>query len=283
MCYSEFGEIVEHIARMDADVLSIEASRSGMDLLDAFAERLPEPDRPRRLRHPLAARCPASDEIEALLARAERQIPRERLWVNPDCGLKTRTWEEVLPALEHLVTAARRRAAERAGGGGERGRSARARRHQSRFGDQGDPERLMDPVAELAGQRDELRGRRSPAVDQRQRVLGRDARRARCRSRVRSRPARSTMPPRSSLARRAPASSVPPPLAEPRDDATLERREIRGSRTGLVKNEPALTESGSAASTTMPLPRRSASTASRTSASGARSPTARPSSAASCP
>jgi 5-methyltetrahydropteroyltriglutamate--homocysteine methyltransferase len=54
-------------------------------------------------------RVPSIEEIETLLALAERHIPRERLWVNPDCGLKTRTWEEVAPALEHLVAAAHRR------------------------------------------------------------------------------------------------------------------------------------------------------------------------------
>jgi 5-methyltetrahydropteroyltriglutamate--homocysteine methyltransferase len=111
MCYSEFNEMIEHIARMDADVTSIEASRSGMDLLDAF----------RRFRYPNAVgpgvydihspRVPSTEEIETRLREAETRIPREQLWVNPDCGLKTREWAEVVPALEHLVAAARLRRA----------------------------------------------------------------------------------------------------------------------------------------------------------------------------
>jgi 5-methyltetrahydropteroyltriglutamate--homocysteine methyltransferase len=107
MCYSEFGELAGAIARMDADVLSIEASRSGMDLLEPFA------DYPNQIGPGVydihSPRIPPTEEIERLLTRAERSIPRERLWVNPDCGLKTRRWEEVMPALEHLVAAAHRR------------------------------------------------------------------------------------------------------------------------------------------------------------------------------
>jgi 5-methyltetrahydropteroyltriglutamate--homocysteine methyltransferase len=111
MCYSEFNEMIKHIARMDADVISIEASRSEMDLLDAF----------RHFRYPNAVgpgvydihspRVPSTEEIEAMLREAETRIPREQLWVNPDCGLKTRGWAEVVPALEHLVAAARLRRA----------------------------------------------------------------------------------------------------------------------------------------------------------------------------
>jgi 5-methyltetrahydropteroyltriglutamate--homocysteine methyltransferase len=102
MCYSEFGSFGEHIARLDADVLSLEASRSGMDV----------PDYPNDIGPGVydihSPRVPSADEIEALLERAEAQVGRERLWVNPDCGLKTRTWEEALPALEHMMEAARR-------------------------------------------------------------------------------------------------------------------------------------------------------------------------------
>ena len=107
MCYSEFNEMIEPIARMDADVISIEASRSHMDLLDAF----------RHFRYPNAVgpgvydihspRIPTTEEIVGLLREAEYRIPRARLWVNPDCGLKTRGWEEVTPALEHMIEAAR--------------------------------------------------------------------------------------------------------------------------------------------------------------------------------
>src|SRR5665213_2343194 len=109
MCYSQFNEIVEHIARMDADVISIEASRSNMDILHAFHDfAYPNQIGP-GVYDIHSPRVPSMEEIAALLARAERHIPRERLWVNPDCGLKTRTWEEVAPALEHLVAAAHRR------------------------------------------------------------------------------------------------------------------------------------------------------------------------------
>ena len=109
MCYSEFGDMVEPIARLDADVISIETSRSGMELLDAFrGVRLPERDRPRRLRHPLAARAPARRWRGC--SRWPRSVGRERLWVNPDCGLKTRGWDEARPRSRNMVAAARRRA-----------------------------------------------------------------------------------------------------------------------------------------------------------------------------
>jgi 5-methyltetrahydropteroyltriglutamate--homocysteine methyltransferase len=114
MCYSEFGDILDHIVRLDADVLSVEASRSGMDLLDAFeSEGYPNEIGP-GVYDIHSPRVPSVDEIETLLADAEARLGRERLWVNPDCGLKTRRWEDVMPALEHLVEAAhRRRAAQR--------------------------------------------------------------------------------------------------------------------------------------------------------------------------
>jgi 5-methyltetrahydropteroyltriglutamate--homocysteine methyltransferase len=105
MCYSEFGEMIEHIARLDADVLSIEASRSGMELLEV--------DYPGQIGPGVydihSPRVPSVDEIEQLLALAEERIPRERLWVNPDCGLKTRGWLETSAALRNLVDAAARR------------------------------------------------------------------------------------------------------------------------------------------------------------------------------
>jgi 5-methyltetrahydropteroyltriglutamate--homocysteine methyltransferase len=110
MCYSEFNEIMEHIVRLDADVLSIEASRSSMEVLDAFAGDLDYPnDIGPGVYDIHSPRVPSAAEIERLLELAEQRIGRERLWVNPDCGLKTRRWEDVLPALEHMVTAAHRR------------------------------------------------------------------------------------------------------------------------------------------------------------------------------
>jgi len=111
MCYSEFADMVEHVVRLDADVLSIEASRSGMDILEAFDGR-PYPNEIGPGVYDIhSPRVPEVEEIEQLLTAAEARIDRKRLWVNPDCGLKTRGWQEVVPALEHLVEAARRRRA----------------------------------------------------------------------------------------------------------------------------------------------------------------------------
>jgi 5-methyltetrahydropteroyltriglutamate--homocysteine methyltransferase len=107
MCYCEFNEIVEWIAKLDADVISIEASRSRMELLEAF----------RRFRYPNeigpgvydihSPRVPGTAEMLDLLKRAAEVIPADRLWVNPDCGLKTRAWPETLASLTNMVEAAR--------------------------------------------------------------------------------------------------------------------------------------------------------------------------------
>ena len=111
MCYSDFNGIMDHIARLDADVLSIEASRSGMGVLDAFAEV----DYPGEVGPGVydihSPRVPSADEIERLLELAEERIGRDRLWVNPDCGLKTRGWSEAEAALANMVEAAGRRRA----------------------------------------------------------------------------------------------------------------------------------------------------------------------------
>jgi 5-methyltetrahydropteroyltriglutamate--homocysteine methyltransferase len=115
MCYSEFNEMMDDIIRLDADVLSIEASRSDMEVLDAFAERGGYPnDIGPGVYDIHSPRVPDADEIERLLELAEARIGRERLWVNPDCGLKTRRWEEVEPALRAMVEAAQRRRARTA-------------------------------------------------------------------------------------------------------------------------------------------------------------------------
>ena len=112
MCYSEFNDVMEHIVRLDADVLSIEASRSGMEVLDAFTTGQPYPnDIGPGVYDIHSPRVPSVEEIERLLERAEARVGRERLWVNPDCGLKTRRWEEVRPALQNMVAAAQRRRA----------------------------------------------------------------------------------------------------------------------------------------------------------------------------
>ncbi|MHC1712199.1 MAG: 5-methyltetrahydropteroyltriglutamate--homocysteine S-methyltransferase [Solidesulfovibrio sp.] len=113
MCYAEFNDIVPAIAAMDADVISMEASRSRMELLAAFADfRYPNEMGP-GLYDIHSPRVPSADEMEALLQRAADVIPAERLWANPDCGLKTRTWDEVMPALANMVEAAKRVRAKR--------------------------------------------------------------------------------------------------------------------------------------------------------------------------
>lgn len=108
MCYSEFNDVIEAIAALDADVISIETSRSNMELLDAF----------KHFSYPNAIgpgvydihspRIPTVEEMVQLIDRAAALIPVERLWVNPDCGLKTRNWPEVGAALANMVEAARR-------------------------------------------------------------------------------------------------------------------------------------------------------------------------------
>jgi 5-methyltetrahydropteroyltriglutamate--homocysteine methyltransferase len=107
MCYSEFNDIIESIAAMDADVITIETSRSQMELLDAFA----------RFKYPNeigpgvydihSPRVPSKNEMVHLLEKASAVIPPEQLWVNPDCGLKTRGWSETKAALVEMVNAAK--------------------------------------------------------------------------------------------------------------------------------------------------------------------------------
>jgi len=107
MCYSEFNDIIEAIARMDADVITIETSRSDMELLDAFKDFEYPNDIGPGVYDIHSPNTPGKDHISKLMKLAAERIPAERLWVNPDCGLKTRKWEEVLPALETMVAAAR--------------------------------------------------------------------------------------------------------------------------------------------------------------------------------
>jgi len=112
MCYSEFGDIIEMIASMDADVLSIEASRSKMDLLSAFG-RFQYPNEIGPGVYDIhSPRVPSEDEIADLLRKALAAIEAGKLWVNPDCGLKTRAWPEVERALANMVRAAKRIRAE---------------------------------------------------------------------------------------------------------------------------------------------------------------------------
>lgn len=107
MCYSEFNDIIAAIADMDADVITIETSRSDMELLDAFDHfKYPNEIGP-GVYDIHSPNIPTEQHIVALMQKAAERIPAERLWVNPDCGLKTRQWNEVIPALTHMVAAAR--------------------------------------------------------------------------------------------------------------------------------------------------------------------------------
>lgn len=112
MCYAEFGDIVQAIDDLDADVISLEAARSHMQV----ARELAEHGYPREAGPGVwdihSPRVPSTQEAAALLRKGLEAIPAERLWVNPDCGLKTRGWTETRASLEHLVSAAREIRAE---------------------------------------------------------------------------------------------------------------------------------------------------------------------------
>ncbi|WP_372874858.1 5-methyltetrahydropteroyltriglutamate--homocysteine S-methyltransferase [Pseudomonas sp.] len=107
MCYSEFNDVIESIAAMDADVITIETSRSDMQLLQAFEAFDYPNDIGPGVYDIHSPRVPDSAEMLELLRKAARRIPAERLWVNPDCGLKTRAWSETEAALVNMVAAAR--------------------------------------------------------------------------------------------------------------------------------------------------------------------------------
>lgn len=112
MCYSEFNDIISAIADMDADVITIETSRSDMELLDVFDDfKYPNEIGP-GVYDIHSPNIPSEEHIVALMKKAAERIPVERLWVNPDCGLKTRQWKEVIPALTNMVAAAKRLRAE---------------------------------------------------------------------------------------------------------------------------------------------------------------------------
>ena len=108
MCYSEFNDIIDQIAGMDADVITIESSRSDMEILEAFRDfKYPNEIGP-GVYDIHSPRVPSADEMIDLLQKASAVVPADQLWVNPDCGLKTRRWEEVTPALKGMVAAAKR-------------------------------------------------------------------------------------------------------------------------------------------------------------------------------
>jgi 5-methyltetrahydropteroyltriglutamate--homocysteine methyltransferase len=107
MCYSEFNDIIDSISAMDADVISIETSRSQMELLDAFRSyRYPNEIGP-GVYDIHSPRVPQVADMVALLRMAGERIAPDQIWVNPDCGLKTRKWDEVRPALVNMVAAAK--------------------------------------------------------------------------------------------------------------------------------------------------------------------------------
>ncbi|MEH8019851.1 5-methyltetrahydropteroyltriglutamate--homocysteine S-methyltransferase [Rheinheimera metallidurans] len=107
MCYSEFNDIIAAIAHMDADVITIETSRSDMELLDVF-EQFAYPNQIGPGVYDIhSPNIPAAEQVTKLMQKAAERIPAQRLWVNPDCGLKTRQWHEVIPALQNMVDAAK--------------------------------------------------------------------------------------------------------------------------------------------------------------------------------
>ncbi len=112
MCYSEFNDILPSIGAMDTDVISIETARSQMELLAGFASyRYPSAIGP-GIYDIHSARVPREDEMVALMRLAQKHLRPEQLWINPDCGLKTRGWDEVKPAIAAMVSAARTLRAE---------------------------------------------------------------------------------------------------------------------------------------------------------------------------
>jgi 5-methyltetrahydropteroyltriglutamate--homocysteine methyltransferase len=107
MCYSEFNDVIQVIARMDADVISIENARSGSELLRAFEQyHYPNEIGP-GVYDIHSPRVPAVGEIVGALQALRKVLDERQIWVNPDCGLKTRGWEETVPSLRNMVTAAR--------------------------------------------------------------------------------------------------------------------------------------------------------------------------------
>ncbi|MGL5027930.1 MAG: 5-methyltetrahydropteroyltriglutamate--homocysteine S-methyltransferase, partial [Shewanella oncorhynchi] len=107
MCYSEFNDTIGAIAAMDADVITIETSRSRMELLNAFEDfEYPNEIGP-GVYDIHSPNTPSVEAMVQLIEKAAQKVPVRQLWVNPDCGLKTRTWDEVEPALKNMVDATR--------------------------------------------------------------------------------------------------------------------------------------------------------------------------------
>jgi len=107
MCYSEFNDVIDSIGAMDADVISIECSRSQMELLDAFIDyNYPNEIGP-GVYDIHSPRVPSTQEMTDLLEKAKANLAERQIWVNPDCGLKTRAWPETKEALKYMVDAAK--------------------------------------------------------------------------------------------------------------------------------------------------------------------------------
>ena len=112
MCYSEFNDIIKNIADMDADVITIETSRSQMELLEVFHEFQYPNDIGPGVYDIHSPRVPTTDEMISLIQKAGHYLPKENIWVNPDCGLKTRGWHETEVSLKNMVQAAKALRAE---------------------------------------------------------------------------------------------------------------------------------------------------------------------------
>lgn len=106
MCYSRFSDILDSLAKLDADVLTIETARSRMALLDEFDARPYPADIGPGVWDIHSPRVPSVDEMVELLETARRRVGDAHLWVNPDCGLKTRGWRETIASLRNMVAAA---------------------------------------------------------------------------------------------------------------------------------------------------------------------------------
>ncbi|MCS7209994.1 MAG: 5-methyltetrahydropteroyltriglutamate--homocysteine S-methyltransferase, partial [Fimbriimonadales bacterium] len=106
MCYSDFTQVLHYIDRMDADVITMEAARSRGEVISAFEHYNYARQIGPGVFDVHTPAVPSVESIQTVLERAVRVIPKEQFWVNPDCGLKTRNWEEVVPALKNMVQAA---------------------------------------------------------------------------------------------------------------------------------------------------------------------------------
>jgi 5-methyltetrahydropteroyltriglutamate--homocysteine methyltransferase len=107
MCYTECNEIIEAIEALDADVISVENSRSHAELLQAFTDHKYERHIGPGVYDVHSAQVPTTEDMVEMLRRSSRVLPEEQIWVNPDCGLKTRGNEEVWPSLKNMVDAAK--------------------------------------------------------------------------------------------------------------------------------------------------------------------------------